>query len=126
MIHDYEGTGVLGLMINARRGGVINSADLAIRMAELILEGMEGPDSVARSRPFSVEDTGEIWHVWGCPESAHEEEDGRVAPWSVRISKFNAAVTWLGRLKRMKISKEMLRPVEGWQNLLEGDKDDEP
>ncbi len=121
MIYDYDSAGALALMIHARGGGVVNSAALAIRMAELILEGMEGPESVARSRPFSAEDTGKIWHVRGCPESAQEDEDGTVLPWSIRIARFNAAVTWLGRRRTMKITKEMLRPVEGWQNLADDD-----
>jgi hypothetical protein len=74
---------------------------------------------VIQSQPFSADDKGNSWHVHGHPDSA--SEGGTVSPWNIKIRKSDGAVTWLGRTRRVALTKEMLRPVDGWNTPTEED-----
>jgi hypothetical protein len=102
------GANELFMMLNAYpRGGVIYSAKLAVKLAELVLEDVEGAFAVERSRPFSAEDLGEAWHVRANPAATGEEGE---TPWEIIIQKLDAKILVFGRSKPMTITKEMLQP----------------
>jgi hypothetical protein len=108
-VKQVEADGALLLLNEINRGGVINSPDLARKMAELIQEDTEGSAAVERSRPYSVEDVGTAWHVKANPTAIGDWEDE--SPWEIIIQKRDARVLSLGRSIRPKLSlSSLLRP----------------
>jgi hypothetical protein len=47
------------------RGGVLGSADVAQRFAELVLEYTQDAEMLEQQKPLVVEDCGETWFVLG-------------------------------------------------------------
>ena len=89
-------------------GGVINSTDLAQKLAELVLEDIEGADEVKRARPWTVVDLGKVWHVKANPEA--KGKDKHTAAWAIKIQKRDAKVLWFGRTQRHPVTPDMLKP----------------
>lgn len=102
------------MLLNAcSKGGVIHSPDLARKMAEMVLEDMEGAAEVMRSRPFSVEDLGDAWHVKANPEATGKnkgEGDWKIieTPWKIILRKPDAQVLALGRSQLETLPKSLL------------------
>jgi hypothetical protein len=110
MPSDPEKSGDTILFLHqALNGGIINSADLARRMAELIFGAMEPDSALADHQPFAIEDQGDAWRVTTNPAAPPPRE--RLTPWEIIIKKRDARIVTLGRKERWPITPEMLRPT---------------
>jgi len=47
------------------RGGVLGTADIARRFAELVLEYTQDPAMLQQQKPLEVEDRGDTWFILG-------------------------------------------------------------
>lgn len=76
-------------------GGIVNSRTVALKMAELLIESLYGPEELQRQAPLSVSETPENWIIEGAYNSDRKEEGfGKV---SITIKKRDAQVIDLKR-----------------------------
>lgn len=70
---DETSGGIMLLMIQMARGGVVFDAEVAVRLAELLCEVHYGKSEVERQKPFVATDKGELWRVEGSWNRDHGE-----------------------------------------------------
>ena len=69
-------------------GGVVNNADIALRIAHLVLEPLIGPTEFSRNLPLRVADHGDKWLIQG----NREQSSGSLESCDIEIRKRDAAV----------------------------------
>ena len=82
------------LFIQMTHGGVVFSAEVAIKIAEVLCETHYGQEELDRQKPFTAEDKDTFWRVEGS-YNRDPKVDG-LAWFFVSIDKHNARVTDLG------------------------------
>ncbi len=86
------------------RGGVINNQQVAVKMAELVVESLYSNDEAERQKPFQARDLGDRWLVEGSHNKDKKiEGHGPVKMW---IRKRDAKVIDFFLPEIMKISPE--------------------
>jgi len=75
----------------AASGGIINNAEIAIKIAELILENNQGREELELQKPLIAEDRGDGWFVHGSYN--HDKKKMGKASWHIYIRKSDAQVT---------------------------------
>ncbi len=63
MTEDQEGFGVY--LLYAVNGGVVAKSELALKIAELLVEYNLGPETLAEQRPLTIDDAGDHWVILG-------------------------------------------------------------
>jgi hypothetical protein len=86
------------------KGGVVNTGDLALSIARLLLNQHYRAEDVQHSEPFAVADKGDEWRIEGMPYLSDGDEGKRKA--LVRIAKRD------GRIIDLVIHLEMIVPPE--------------
>jgi hypothetical protein len=79
------------LLHSALNRGVVNNADLALKIAELLVANAYGPEQLERQRPLSVEEQDDAWVVTG-----NYNKDRKIEGWGparVAIKKRDAQIT---------------------------------
>lgn len=94
------------ILTKAAHGGVIGNADLARRMAELLVADHYGATSLDRQRPLRVHDCGDSWRVEG---SAKPGRDGEGA-FFLSLRKFDAQVVDIGRRCALAAAADSAKP----------------
>ena len=76
------------------KGGVLGSADVARRFAELVLEYTQDREMLERQQPLTVEDRGDTWLIRG----SHKPQSGQpgFGPFKMTVRKRDAQVLDLG------------------------------
>ncbi len=85
-------------------GGVVHSADLAVKLVEVLCEAKLGRDRLVRQRPFVVVDRGTYWRVEGS-----WNRDGKIegpAEFFVSIDKKDGRIRDLGSSYRWPSSRD--------------------
>ena len=91
-------------------GGVISTADVAVKMAELVVAHLYGEDEVTRQRPFEAKDEGDHWHVEGSwNRDRRTEGEGAAKIW---IRKRDAKIMDMTMAAVMHISPEVRRILD--------------
>ena len=80
--------------VQVARGGVVFSAEAAIRIAELLCEVHHGVEEMAAQRPFVATDKGTCWRVEGS-RNRPKTVDG-IGPFFLTIDKHDGRVTEIG------------------------------
>lgn len=91
------------ILTKAAHGGVIGNADLARRMAELLVADHYGAASLDRQRPLRVYDRGDSWRVEGRADP-DRDRTGEGA-FFLSLRKFDARVVDIGRRPSLEIKR---------------------
>lgn len=81
-------------LTNVVRGGMVPTADVACRIAEIFLEAHYGKAQVERQRPLVAIDKGDYWRVDGNRPLTGKQEG--LGPFFASIKKYDGAVTDFG------------------------------
>jgi hypothetical protein len=76
------------------KGGVLGSADVARRFAELILEYTQDAEMLEQQRPLTVEDRGDTWFILGSWN--RDKVQPGFGPFQMTVKKRDAQVLDLG------------------------------
>lgn len=75
-------------------GGVINSEQMALDFARLVLKGLYGEEELLRQLPLRVSNEGETWLVEGSYQEP-AKAPGALS-WFIRVRKYDSLVENLG------------------------------
>lgn len=89
-----EASGKTMLLLHQMHGGLISTADLAIKIGEVLCEAHYGKDELERQRPLFAVDNGARWRIEGS-WNRDRKIDGRGA-FFVSIEKYDGRVTDIG------------------------------
>jgi hypothetical protein len=109
------------LMVQVTRGGVVFSAEAAIKIAELLCEVHHGTREVELQKPFVAADKGSYWRVEGS-RNRPKKVDGS-GPFFLSIDKHDARVTDFGRWHDLTPHPSVVPLLRA---AMEGKKPDEP
>jgi hypothetical protein len=99
------------------KGGIIGSAEMALRFAELVLEHTQGTDELVKQRPLTVTDQGDTWRIDGRFQPAGGELELTPGSWRMIVKKNDAQIIDLGIPVTLKLSPEVQRRIDAAKRL---------
>ena len=88
------GSSTMVWFANLTHGGIIQSAEVACRVGEVLLEAHYGKDELEHQRPLVATDKGDYWQVDGSRNRDGKREGE--GPFFMSIKKYDGAVTDFG------------------------------
>lgn len=99
------------------KGGIIGTAEMALKFAEILLEHTQGKAELENQQPLLVKDQGDTWRIVGSWKPDAGELELTHGPWRMVCKKHDAQILDIGSPAVVKLSPEVVRRVEEAKHL---------
>jgi NTF2 fold immunity protein len=89
------------------KGGIIGTAEVALKFAEIVLEYTQGKEELEEQRPLIVKDQGTTWRVEGSWNPDAREMELAKGRWRMVVKKHDAQIIDIGTPAFVKLSPEV-------------------